>query len=70
MLLDAVDTLSTFMVNGLPDPVRFLKSAGDLIVRAAKAVNGEHARVAACGTSAPLLWEQGNADGAIQLERL
>jgi DNA-binding NarL/FixJ family response regulator len=68
--LDAVDTLSTFMVNGLPDPVRFLKSAGDLIMRAAKAVNREHARVVACGTCAPLLWEQGNADGAIQLERL
>lgn len=68
--LDAEDTLSTFMVNGSPDPVQFMKSAGDLIVRAAKAVNGEHARVLACGTSAPLLWEQGNADGAIQLERL
>jgi DNA-binding NarL/FixJ family response regulator len=68
--LDTIDTLSTFIVNGSPDPVRFLKSAGDLIVRAAKAVNGDHARVAACGTSAPLLWEQRNAEGAIQLERL
>lgn len=68
--LDADDMLSIFMVNGSLDPVQFMKSAGDLIVRAAKAVNGEHARVAACGTSAPLLWEQGNADGAIQLERL
>jgi DNA-binding NarL/FixJ family response regulator len=68
--LDTIDTLSTFMVNGSPDPVRFLKSAGDLIVRAAKAVNGVHARVATCGTCAPLLWEQRNAEGAIQLERL
>ena len=24
--LDAADTLSTFMVNGMPDPVRFLKA--------------------------------------------
>jgi DNA-binding NarL/FixJ family response regulator len=68
--LDAHDTLSTFMVKGSLDPVQFLKSTGDLIVRAAKAVNGEHARVAACGTCAPLLWEQRNADGAIELERL
>ena len=26
--LDAADTLSTFMVNGMPDPVRFLKVVG------------------------------------------
>jgi hypothetical protein len=39
--LDAAETLSTSMVNGSADPVRFLKVAGDLIVGAAKAVNGE-----------------------------
>ena len=68
--LDAADTLSTFMVNGMPDPVRFLKAAGDLIVGAAKAVKGEYARVAACGECAPLLWAQGNAEAAIQVEHL
>ena len=68
--LDAADTLSTFMVNGLLDPVRFLKSVGDLIVGAAKAVKGEHAHVAACGECATLLWAQGNAEAAIQVEHL
>ena len=68
--MDAAETLSTFMVNGLPDPVRFLKGAHDLIMTAAKAVNGQTARVAACGECAPLLWGQGNPDAAIQLERL
>ena len=34
--------LSTFMVNDQPDPVRFLKVAGDLIVEAAKVVKGEY----------------------------
>jgi CheY-like chemotaxis protein len=68
--LDAAETLSTFMVNGLPDPARFMKVTGDLIVEAAKAVKGEYARVAACGECAPLLWEQGKADAAIQLEHL
>jgi hypothetical protein len=68
--LDAADTLSTFMVNGLPDPVRFLNVAGDLIVGAAKAVNGDSARVTACGECAPLLWAQGNVEAAIQLEHL
>lgn len=68
--LDAADTLSTFMVKSMPDPVRFLKVAGDLIVQAAKAVKGEYARVAACGECAPLLWAQGNAESAIRLEYL
>jgi hypothetical protein len=68
--LDAVDTLWTFMVNDLPDPVRFLKVVGDLIMAAAKVVEGEHARVAACGECAPLLWAQGNAEAAIRVEHL
>jgi hypothetical protein len=67
---DAAETLSTFMVNNLPDPDRFLKVAGDLIMTAAQAVKGEDARVAACGEGAPLLWAQGNSEAAIQLERL
>jgi DNA-binding NarL/FixJ family response regulator len=68
--LDVGDTLSTFMVNDLPDPVRFLKIAGDLVAAAAKAANGERPRVAACGECAPILWAQGRADAAIQLEHL
>jgi DNA-binding NarL/FixJ family response regulator len=67
--LDVADTLSTFMVNDLPDPVRFLKIAGDLVA-AAKAAKGERPRVAACGECAPILWAQGRADAAIQLEHL
>ena len=68
--LDVADTLSTFMVNDLPDPVRFLKVAGDLVVAAAKAAKGKRPRVAACGECAPILWVQGKADAAIQVEHL
>jgi DNA-binding NarL/FixJ family response regulator len=68
--LDVAETLSTFMVNDLPDPVRFLKVAGDLVAAAAKGARGEHPRVAACGECAPTLWAQGKADAAIQLEHL
>jgi DNA-binding NarL/FixJ family response regulator len=68
--LDVAETLSTFMVNDLPDPVRFLRVAGDLVAAAAKTATGEHPRVAACGECAPILWAQGNADAAIQLEHL
>ena len=68
--LDVADTLSTFMVSDLPDPVRFLKVAGDLVMEVAKAANGEPPRVAACGECAPILWEQGMADAAVQVEHL
>jgi len=68
--LDVADVLSTFMVDGLPDGNRFLKTAGELISLAAKTVTGDHAAVAACGQSAALLWAQGNAEAAIRLEQL
>jgi len=68
--LDVAETLSTFMVNDLPDPARCLKVAGDLVTEAAKAAQGEPPRVAACGECAPLLWAEGKVDAAIQLEHL
>jgi len=68
--LDVADTLATFMVNDMPDPALFLKVATDLVRSAAKASNGKHLRVAACGECAPLLWAQGKADAAILLEHL
>src|SRR5258706_14697337 len=68
--LDNAETIATFMVNDLPDPAKVSKVAGDLIARAAKSVEGEHARVAACGECAPLLLERGNTEGAVRLERL
>ncbi len=68
--LDAADALSTVMVDSMPDPVRLLKVAGDLILSAAKAAKGEHPHVAVCGEGAPLLWAQGNAEAAVRLEHL
>jgi hypothetical protein len=68
--LDVADTLSTFMVDDLPDPVRFLKVAGNLVMEAAKAAKAEPRCVSACGECAPILWEQGKADAAIQVEHL
>jgi DNA-binding NarL/FixJ family response regulator len=68
--LDVVDTLSTFMVNDLPDPMRFYKVVGDLIATAAQATAGEPSRVTICGECASILWAQGNADAAIQVEQL
>jgi DNA-binding NarL/FixJ family response regulator len=68
--LDVAETVAACMVNDLPDPIRFMKVAGDLITAAAKAAKGEHARVRACGECAPFLWTQGKAKAAIEIEHL
>jgi DNA-binding NarL/FixJ family response regulator len=68
--LDVADTLSTFMGDDLPDPVRFFGVVGDLIATAARATAGEQSRVAICGECASILWAQGKADAAIEVEQL
>jgi CheY-like chemotaxis protein len=68
--LDAAETVSTFMVNDLPDSDKFFKVTGDLIMETARAAKVKPARVAACGECAPLLWAQGRAEAAIRLEHL
>ena len=68
--LDVADTLSTFMVNDLPDPMRFFEVVGDLIAKASQATAGGASRVTICGECASILWAEGNADAAIQVEQL
>jgi DNA-binding NarL/FixJ family response regulator len=70
MPLDAANTLSMFMVNGMPDPVRFLELLGDLIMTAGEAAKGANRRVSIFGECVRLLWAQGNAEAAIQMEKL
>jgi DNA-binding NarL/FixJ family response regulator len=68
--LDVSNTLSTFMVNDWPDPVRFFERVGGLMEEAIKACKGEHGRIVACGECAPHLLTQGKAEAAIRLEQL
>ncbi len=68
--LDVAKTLSTFMVNDMPDSSRFFEVVRALIHSAAKVAKGEHPRVVACGECSPLLWAEGKADAAIRLEQL
>jgi DNA-binding NarL/FixJ family response regulator len=68
--MDAADALPRFMLRGMPDSVLFLKVLGKLISTAAKAVNGKRGRVAIFGEMCHLLWTQGNAEAAIQVEKL
>jgi len=68
--LDVRNALPAFMVNDLPDPVRFVNVATDLIRAAAKSATGSPTRVSACGVCAPVLWAEGKIDAAVWLERL
>ena len=68
--LDVAKTLSTFMVNDMPDTARFFEIVGGVIQAAAKAAKGEHSRVVACGECSPLLWAEDKPDAAIRLEQL
>jgi hypothetical protein len=68
--LDTEDALSRYMINDRPDDALFYRAAGDLITKTAQAVDGERTRVVACGGCATLLWDRGNVEGAIRLERL
>jgi len=58
------------MVNDVPDSNGLLEGTGELIAKAAKAVNFEHARITAFGECSPLLLAQGKAEAAIRLEHL
>ena len=74
--LDAADTLSTIMVNGLPDPFRFFGGIGGVIEAAAKAAKTaktaktEQPQVAVFGEAVALLQAEGKADAAIRFEQL
>ena len=66
----AAETLSTFVVNGMPDQARFMETCGALILTAAKAAQGQHRRVAVFAEDVQLLWERGNPEAVIRVEQL
>ena len=68
--LDAADTLSTIMANGVPDRTGFRKGLTGLIASAAKAAEKEHPRVAICGECVGLLCALGNRNAAMRLEEV
>jgi DNA-binding NarL/FixJ family response regulator len=68
--LDVEEIFPHFMVHDLPDPVRFFKAAHECITRASGTASGQPLRVAACGEGTSMLWTQGKANAAVQLERL
>src|SRR5687768_15397313 len=64
--LDAAETLSKFMIDGVPEPGRFHEVIGNVI----SSVTDSRSRVRAFGEMVALLWAEGNQDGALRLEEL
>jgi CheY-like chemotaxis protein len=68
--LNIHELLAKVMVNGQPDPMRFLKAAEDIVTDAVRRATSEYARVAACGECSATVWAQQHLEAAIQLEHL
>lgn len=66
VLLDARATLSTFMVDGMPDWERYQRVIGSALEKLASA--GREDRIRAYGEMVDLLWQDGNDKGALALE--
>ena len=68
--LDAAETLAAFSKHGVPNAARFHEVIGATITRLLAGSEGKSSRVAAFGEMVALLWEQGHAEGALELEQL
>jgi hypothetical protein len=64
--MDASQTLSKFMVDGLPDADRFNDIFGSLLTKTAQRGQPVHAY----GEMVAVLWKQGNKEAVLQLEAL
>lgn len=68
VIVDAAQTLSTFMVGGSPDPEMFSRAAAAALDRVRRGRTGVTVR--AYGEMVDVLWKQGLDAAAIQLEML
>ena len=66
IMLDAQETLNSFMVNGMPDPDKFENNVGKLI----SDFKMKYPRIRAFGEMVNILWEQNNLEGALKLEEM
>lgn len=66
LFLDASQTLATFMVNGMPDPVAFPKTVKAII----DVASSGNRKVRIFGEMVAILWKEGNTEAALKLESL
>jgi hypothetical protein len=70
VMFDAKETLSTFMVDDMPDADRFEKSVGELLVEAKKRAVSKDQGLTVFGEMVAVLWDEGKRDAALSLERM
>lgn len=70
ILLDAVESLSLFMVNDYPNSEFFAASVGGLMAQMGAASMARGKRPAIFGEMPTMLWAEGKMDAAIRLEQL
>jgi CheY-like chemotaxis protein len=67
---DAAETLSAIMVDGMPDTVRFSARLNGMMESIAGQAQTQHPRVAIFGECVGLLYDEGNPDAAVRLEKV
>jgi PAS domain S-box-containing protein len=70
VMLDAAETLSKFILEGWPDPVRYEETVARLVIQVKSAARGNPPRLAVFGEMVALLWAQGKFQTAVRLEQL
>ncbi len=70
LALDARETLSALMVDGMPDPILFEELIGKRVHQAQEAVGHESLRLVAFGEMVAILVLNGQPEAALALERL
>lgn len=69
-IYDANKMLAQFMTDGLPDPDLFFQTVGRIVASARLDAQLVSRNLTVFGEMVSVLWEQGNKDGALVLERL
>ena len=69
-MFDAVELLSLLMEHGSPDRERFLHATDAILGDAQKASRSKNRGLTIFGEMVSVLWDQGNPQGAIELETL
>jgi signal transduction histidine kinase len=68
--LDAVETLSMFMLSGWPDAALFAEVMGGLLQQSRDRAESKEPQVAIFGEMVSVLWAQGKLEAALRLEQL
>jgi hypothetical protein len=69
-MLDAKETMSTFVHKDWPDSQLFEQNVGGLLCSARARARNQKQGLTVFGEMVAILWEQGNREGALELERL